>query len=185
MTSCGLYIAWTTHGQMKRMAALSHIFPTMTLWYSTSKDFVTVFARSDTAATIFFHHTILCGFYSRVAFIKISVISKILRNCALRKASCTYEIMKNCDAVTWFWSKPSSLISRRFATKWYLHSTSNQFPRFLPIISHDDRPSCLKKCQTSLNRVCSCTYRVYSFDIAIWDPRFVHVRMCYSNISCG
>ena len=26
MTSCGLYITWITHGQMKRMAALSHSF---------------------------------------------------------------------------------------------------------------------------------------------------------------
>ena len=54
MTSCGLYIAWITHGQMKRMAALSHIFPTLTLWYSTSKDLATVFAQSDTVATIYF-----------------------------------------------------------------------------------------------------------------------------------
>ena len=54
MTSCGLYIAWLTHDQMKRMAALSHIFPTTTLWYSTSKDLATVFARSDATATIYF-----------------------------------------------------------------------------------------------------------------------------------
>ena len=55
MTSCGLYITWITHdGQMKRMAALSHIFPTLTLWYSTSKDLATVFAQSDAAATIYY-----------------------------------------------------------------------------------------------------------------------------------
>ena len=29
----------------------------------------------------------------------------------------------------------------------YLHGTSNLFPRFLPLISHDDRPLCLKKCR--------------------------------------
>ena len=61
-----------------------------------------------------------------------------------------------------FWNKPSSLISRRFATKRYLHGTFNPFPRFLPMISHDDRPPCLQKCWTSLDSMCSCTYHIYS-----------------------
>ena len=83
---------------------------------------------------------------------------------ALRKAS-FIRLTKNCDAVTWGWSKPSSLISRRFASKRYLHGTSNPFPCFLPMSSHDDCPPLLKKCQTSLDSMHSCTYRVYSFDI--------------------
>ena len=167
---------------MKRMAALSHIFPTMTLWYSTSKDLATVFARSDAAATIYF---IVQFCAASIREWRLLLFSKILRNCKGFEKSQLYKITKNCNVVTWLWSKPSSLISRCFATKRYLHSTPNQFPCFLPMISHDDRPPCLKKCQTSLNRVRSYTYRVYSFDIAIWDPRFVHVHMCYSNISRG
>ena len=38
------------------------------------------------------------------------------------------------------------MISRRFATEWYLRGISNQFPRFLlPMTSHVDRPLSLKK----------------------------------------
>ena len=78
-------------------------------------------------------------------------------------------LTKNYDAVTRFWSKPSSfLISHHSATKQYLNSTSNLFPRFLPMTSHIDRSPCL---QMSLDSVRSCTYHVYSFDIAIWDTR--------------
>ena len=35
------------------------------------------------------------------------------------------------------------------------------------MISPDGHPPCRKKCQTSLDSVHSCTYCVYSFDIAI------------------
>ena len=89
-----------------------------------------------------FHRAILCGFYSRAAtnwerHLLNSVLSvkSFVIVTASRKAS-FIRLTKNCDAVTWFWSKPSSLISRRFATKQYLHGTSNPFPRFLPMISH-------------------------------------------------
>ena len=95
-----------------------------------------------------FHCAILCGFYSRVATnwerrllnsafsVKSFVIVRVLRKASFIR------LTKNCNAVTWFWSKPSSLISRRFATKRYLHGTSNAFPQ---MISHDDHPLCLKK----------------------------------------
>ena len=116
------------------------------------------------------HGAILCGFYSRAAFIKLSVKSFVILR-ALRKAS-FYKIKKNCDAMTWFLSKPSSFISRCFDTNPYLHGTSNPFPRFLPMNSHDDGPPFLKKCQTSLDSVRCCTYRVYPFDIAIRDGLF-------------
>ena len=122
-----------------------------------------------------FHRTNLCGFYSRAATnrercllnsvfsVKFFVIAK-----ALRKASFIRRIAMQLD-------QPP------LATKRYLHGTSY---RFLPMISHDDRPPCLKKRRTSLDSVRSCIYRVL-----IWychlSPRFVHVGMCYSNISRG
>ena len=84
--------------------------------------------------------------------------------------------------MTWFWSKPSSLISHHFATKWYICSTSNPFPHFLPMISRDDHPPCLKKCQTSLDSMRSYTYQVILIDIAIRDPRFVHMRIAAASI---
>ena len=109
----------------------------------------------------------LCGFYSRVAFIKLSVLSKIFVIVrALGKAS-IIRITKNYDTVTWFWSKPSSLISLRFATKRYLHGTSNPFPHSLPMISHDNCLPCLKNCV--LWTVCILVPIVYT--LAIWDTR--------------
>ena len=94
MTSCGLYIAWITHHQMKRMAALSHIFPTMTLWYSTSKDLTTIFAWSDTAATIYFIAQFCAASIREQLLIErrllksvLSVKSYVIVR-ALRKASC-------------------------------------------------------------------------------------------------
>ena len=48
------------------------------------------------------HCTILCGFYSRAAFIKLSVIGKIFHNCKGFEKSQFIRLMKNCDAVTWF-----------------------------------------------------------------------------------
>ena len=81
-----------------------------------------------------FHHAILCGFYLRAATNR----ERRLLNSVLPVKSQFYKI--KYDAVTWFWSKPSSfLISCRFTTKWYLHGTSNLFPRSLPMISHIDR----------------------------------------------
>ena len=96
--------------------------------------------------------------------------SKSLLHVVIVKALSGFiRLTKNYDAMTRFWSKPSSfLISHRSATKRYLSSTSNLFPRFLPMTSHVDRPPCL---QMSLDSVRSCTYRVHSFDIAIWDTR--------------
>ena len=141
---------------------------------------LTIFAWSDAAAT----HRARNFVRLLAAFIKLSVIGKIFRNCKGFEKSQFYKITKNCDAVTWFWSKPSSLISRRaLCYKAYLRGTSNQFPRFLPMISHNDRPPCLKK--TSLDSMRSCVYRVYSFDIAVRDPRFLHVRMCNSIIAAA
>ena len=116
-----------------------------------------------------FHCAILCGFYLRAVFIN-SVLS--VKSFIIVRALLLFDEL---------WC---SLISRRFATKRYLHSTSNPFPRFLPMISHDDCPPCLKNCRTSLDSVGSCTYHVL-----IWychlSPRFVHMGMCYSNISRG
>ena len=89
----------------------------------------TVFARSDATATIYFIVQ-FCAASIREQHLLNSVLSVkplvIVR--ALRKAS-FIRLMKNCEVVTWFWSKPSSyLISCRFATKRYLHGTSNLFP---------------------------------------------------------
>ena len=122
-----------------------------------------------------FHRAILCGFYSRAAtnrerrllnsvfLVKFFVIVR-----ALRKASFIRRIAMQLDQPPLCYKAV------------YLHGTSNPFPRFLPMISHDDRPPCLKKCRTPLDSVRSCTYCVL-----IWylGPRFVHVRMCYLNIS--
>ena len=120
-----------------------------------------------------FHRAILCGFYSRAAFIKLSVLSKLFCNCkGLRKASFIRRVAMQLDQPPLCYKAV------------YLNSTSNPFPHFLPVISHDDCPPCLKKCWTSLDSMRSCTYHVL-----IWychsSPRFVHVRMCYSNISHG
>ena len=88
--------------------------------------------------------------------------------------------------VTWFWSKPSSsLINHHFATKAVRTYTAPPI-RFLTffqwlhtLIAH----RALNKCQTSLDSVHSCTFRVYLFDIAIWDTRFVDGCISNSNIS--
>ena len=124
---------------------------------------LTVFARSDSAAT---HRTILCGFYSRAAtnqerrlFNSVFSVKSFVIVRALRKASFIRLTNLRCGDLI---CKPSSLISPRFATKRYLHRTSNLFPRRLPMNSHDDRPPCLKNCRTSLDSVSSCTCRVYS-----------------------
>ena len=77
--------------------------------------------------------------------------------------------------MTWFLSKPSSLISRRFDTKRYLHGTSNPFPRFLPMNSHDDRPPWNAKLPWT---ACVIVPIVYTH---LTD--FVHMCMCYLNIS--
>ena len=68
-----------------------------------------------------FHRTILCSFYSRVAtnreqrlFNSVFSVKSYVFVRALRKAS-FIRLTKNCDAVTWFWSKHSSLISCHFA----------------------------------------------------------------------
>ena len=135
-----------------------------------------------------FDRAILCGFYSRAAtnrerrlFSSVFSVKSFVIVRALRKAS-FIRLTKNCDAVTWFWSKHSSLINRRFATKQYLHGTSNPFPCFLPIISQDDHPPCLKNCWTSLDSVSSCTYCIYSCHLR---HEVVHMRMYYLNISRG
>ena len=146
---------------------------------------VTVFAWSNAVATIYFiAQFCAASIWERCLLNSVLPVKSIVTVRVLRKAS-FITLTKNCDAVTWFWSKPSSLISRGFATKRYLHCTSNLFPPFLPMISQDDRSPCLKKCETYLDSVYFCTYRVYSFQIAIRDIGFVHVCMCYSNISCG
>ena len=77
------------------------------------------------------HCAILCGFYSRVAFIKLSVIGKIARNC------------KGFEKSQFYFKKTSNFSGQRA----FVHL------------------SCI--------------------GIAIRDTGFVHVRMCYSNISCG
>ena len=133
----------------------------------------TVFAWSDATATIYFI------MQSRAVFIKLSVIHKIFCKCKDIEKSYFYKINKELWCSDLVLKQPSNfLMSRYFATKRYLHGTSNPFPCFLlSMISHDDHPLCLKKCQTSLDSVRSCnycTYRVYSFDISIRDMRFVH-----------
>ena len=81
-----------------------------------------------------FHHVILCGFYSRVAtnwewhllnsVLFMKLVKSFVNIRALRKSF--IKLTKNYNAMAWFWSKPSSfLISRCFATKRYLHGTSN------------------------------------------------------------
>jgi len=82
-----------------------------------------------------FHHTILCGFYSRAAtkrerpLLNSVVWVKFFCKCKGFEKSQFIRPTKNLDMVTWFWSKTSSsvLISHRFPTKRYLHGTSNQY----------------------------------------------------------
>ena len=74
-----------------------------------------------------FYRAILCSFYLRAAFIKLRVLGIIGR--PLRKSS-FIGFTKNCDAVTWFWSKPSSLISCHFDTKRYLPTQHLQYISF-------------------------------------------------------
>ena len=69
-----------------------------------------------------FHRAILCSFYSRAAtnperrlFNSVFSIKSFVFVRALRKVS-FIRLTKNCDVVTWFWNKHSSLISRHFAT---------------------------------------------------------------------
>ena len=89
-----------------------------------------VIAQSDATATIYFSAQFCATFIwewcllNSVLSVKYLVIVRALRNASFIR------MMKNCNAVTWFWSKPSSLISRRFASKRYLHGTSNPFPQF-------------------------------------------------------
>lgn len=48
--------------------------------------------------------------------------------------------------------RESLIISHWFATKRYIHGTSNQFPHFLlSVASQVAHPLCLRKCQTSIN----------------------------------
>ena len=138
-----------------------------------------------------FHRAILCSFYSRAATnwewrllnSVLSVKSFVVVR-AFRKASFV-KINKELQCDDLVFEQAFQLDQPPLCYKGYLHGTSNPFHRFLPMNSHDDRLPRLKKCKTSLNSVRCCTYRVYSFDIAIWDTRLVHVRMCYSNISHG
>ena len=106
-----------------------------------------------------FHRAILCGFYLRAAtnwerhllnsvfLVKFFVIVR-----ALRKAS-FIRLTKG------LWC---SFISRRFAAKWYLHSTSNSF-------SSNDFTRWSPSVPQNFSGQCAFLYlsRVYSFDIAI------------------
>ena len=67
-----------------------------------------------------FHHAILCSLYLRAPtnWEQHLMINFFVNIRALRKASFIFEVS-------------SFLISRCFATKWYLHGTSNPFPCFL------------------------------------------------------
>ena len=70
-----------------------------------------------------FHREILCSFYSRVATNQERHLlnSMFSRNCKGLRKSQFYKINEELGC---------SLISLRFATKRYLHGTSNPFPRF-------------------------------------------------------
>ena len=107
---------------------------------------------------------------SRAAFIKISVIRKIFRKCKGFEKSHFYKINKELQCSDLVLKHPSSfLMSHCFAIKRYLHGTSNPFPCFLlPLTSHNDRPSCLKKCQTSLDSVRSCNYCTIMYTLLIF-----------------
>ena len=128
----------------------------------------TVFARSNAAATIYSIAQFCAAFIRERRLLNSGFSLKsfvIVR--ALRKASFRHKINEElrCGGLvlkqTFF-----SLISRRFATKRYLHDTSDPFHCFLPTISHDDRPLRLKNAEL-LWTVCVLVPIVYSFDIAI------------------
>ena len=69
----------------------------------------TGFARSDATATIYFIMQILCGFYSRPAFIKLSVIGKSFVNVLKGYEKSQFcKINKKLRCVDWFWSCVSS-----------------------------------------------------------------------------
>ena len=75
---------------------------------------------------------------------------------ALRKAS-FIRLTKNCDAVTWFWSKHWS------ASALLQSGTYMALPiRFLVFDFTRWSPSVPQNCWNSLGSVSSCTYRVYS-----------------------
>ena len=88
-----------------------------------------------------FHHTILCSFYSRVATNRewrllnsVLSVKSFLNVRALRKASFA-RLTKNYDAVTWFWSKPSSCykaVPTRHLQSVSSFSSSNDFTRWSP-----------------------------------------------------
>ena len=97
----------------------------------------------------------------RAAFIKLSALSKIFRNCKGFEKSQFYKINKELRC---------SLISRGFATNRYLHDTSNPFPCFLPMISHDDHPPYLKKNAELLWTMCVLVPIVYTHLILSFKP---------------
>ena len=123
----------------------------MTVTPNTHAQKSTVFAQSDATATIYF----IMQFCVKWRLLKSVFSVKIFRNCKGFEKSQFY---KNCGAA---WS--ATVCYKAVPTR-HFQSVSS----FLPMISHDDRPLCLKECRTSLDSMCSCTYCVYSFHIAIW-----------------
>jgi len=181
--TCKLYIR--TCGELVLLTSYTFSKETVTFMKSVQVVSFTVFARSDATATIYFivqfcvasiwkWLLIESGIYLTLFSVKSFLIVR-----ALRKAS-FIRLTKNCDAVTWFWNKQISL---HFATKQYLHGTSNPFLHFLPMISHNDRPPCLKNSEllwTAWVPVpIAYTYSCHS------RHEVVHVRMCYLNVSRG
>ena len=130
-----------------------------------------------------FHCTILCDFYSGVAtnwerrLLNSSVLGKIFRNCKGFEKNQFHKI--NEDEL---WC---SLISRCFATKRYLHGTSNPFPRFF----FNDFTRWLPSMPQKMPNFSGQRAFLYLSCKLIWychsSSRFVHVHMCYLNISCG
>ena len=136
-----------------------------------------------------FHRAILCGFYSRAAFIKLSVVGKIFRNCkGFEKSKINEEL--RCGGLVLkhtFQLDQPPLCYKAVLTR-HLQSVSS--------FSSNDftwwSPSVPPKCKTSLDSLRSCTCRVYPHAHVLLEyyPRLVfesgdyfvqHVRRCDNN----
>ena len=105
------------------------------------------------------------GYLSRAAFIKLSVIGKIFGNCKGFEKSQFHKINEELRRGDLGLKQTFQLDQPPLCFKAVPTRHLQSIPSFLPMSSDDKCPLLLKKCQTSLDSVHSCTYHVYSFDI--------------------
>ena len=128
----------------------------------------TIFARSDAAATIYFiAQFCAASIWERRLLNSVFSVKFVISVKALRKAS-FIRLTKNCDAA---WSAAALL----------QHGTSNPFPCFLPMISHNDRPPCLKNAEL-LWTACVLVLIVYTHLIFAIRARDLFTWACATRI---